>query len=1060
MPTIHLMGNSRMAMFFQRFVLYVALVSAVPLAFPQASTVAFVESGFPAVDSLSISQAALLQGFVGARVVGVAGLGGALDDQGTKLLVLAYGSAYPEDAWPAILRFLERGGNLIVLGGKPFTRAVYREGAGWRVRDESLAASRELLISGYQETQGSELLKFASNRDIQPQQEAFSWRRAFSPVIRLSEEPLEPAVLGTSGYPDAEISALGWGTKDGRKMAAPAVVVDHEHHRFAGGRWVLLTCEPEPGAFADSKLLNQLGALALRKHDRFTLRPRVPLYLPGEPVELKLEMGDGAGAEPGDELEVEVHSDEPGKVWKKRIAADESTPLTLTPEESGAGKGLHVVDGTLLRGGKPIWRYHSGYWIRDWQYLLSGPRLTTGKDYFELNGKTLPVVGTTYMASDVDRQYLSLPNAYIWDQDMAAIQEAGINMIRSGMWCGWKGLTGADGAFTEDALRSIEAFLMTARRHELPVQFTLFAFLPESFGGDHPYLDPVSLEAQDRYVRSISERFHALPFLAWDLINEPSANGNIWRTLPQRNPHELGAWKRWLKARYPDEGALRLGWDEPENSAGRQGQTLTTAKTSAAADALYALPAAADFDADGARSGANPLKVYDYFLFTQSFFADWASRQRGTIRATGSAQGITVGQDEGGTYGRVSPAFFLPAVDFTSIHTWWDWDAILWASLAAKMPGKPMLVQEMGEQRRLMQDGSLRFDAKEEALELERKMALAFVRGAGGIEWVWDVNARMANDNEITIGAIRPDGTWKPEAEVLAGFARFAKDAAPWLDETAEPEITIVPSQELQYSVFNGIAVAAQKQSVRALAYLDHSPARMLPENELAELGNPKLVILEAPQALSEGGWQQLRKYAEGGGTLLITGPVNRDEHWRKVDRFAELGVRGTVIPLATRQSELVLPDGQSTIEVSFGATAQQAPFETIRFEDHSSVKVVRVGKGTIVWTADPVEFADGAEASAKLYAFAMRLAGVELPFRAIRPLSSGVAAIPTVLKNAVLYSFASDSFRDEPIDLVDAGTGTRIRFTLRAQHGALLLIRKGDGKVVASYGTGQTELK
>jgi hypothetical protein len=234
----------------------------------------------------------------------------------------------------------------------------------------------------------------------------------------------------------------------------------------------------------------------------------------------------------------------------------------------------------------------------------------------------------------------------------------------------------------------------------------------------------------------------------------------------------------------------------------------------------------------------------------------------------------------------------------------------------------------------------------------------------------------------------------------------------------------------------------------------------MLAENQLAALGNPKLLILESPQALSESAWQQLRSYAERGGTLLITGPVNRDEHWRRVDRLAELGVRGSVIPLATRQSELVLPDAQSRIDVFFGSAVQQAPFETIRFEDHLSVKVVRVGKGRIVWAADPVEFADGADAAAKLYAYAMRVAGVASSFRAIRPLSSGVAAIPTVLKNAVLYSFASDSFRDEPVDLVDAYTGARIRFTLLAQHGALLLFRKSDGKLVASYGAGQTEQK
>src|ERR1039458_1482695 len=140
MHTIHLMRSSRMRLFFRKAVYCIALVLVPTLTHAQASVVVFVESGFPTVDSLPISMGALSQGFSGARIVGFAGLGAALEDQGTQLLVLPYGSGYPETAWPAIMRYLERGGCLIVLGGKPFTRAVYKDGAGWRVRQESFAA--------------------------------------------------------------------------------------------------------------------------------------------------------------------------------------------------------------------------------------------------------------------------------------------------------------------------------------------------------------------------------------------------------------------------------------------------------------------------------------------------------------------------------------------------------------------------------------------------------------------------------------------------------------------------------------------------------------------------------------------------------------------------------------------------------------------------------------------------------------------------------------------------------------------------------------------------------
>ena len=83
-----------------------------------------------------------------------------------KLLVLPYGSAFPEDAWADIYAFLQRGGNLLVLGGRPFTRAAYRDGNAWKLRDYSVRYTRPLMIDQYQETPGSDDLKFESNPDI------------------------------------------------------------------------------------------------------------------------------------------------------------------------------------------------------------------------------------------------------------------------------------------------------------------------------------------------------------------------------------------------------------------------------------------------------------------------------------------------------------------------------------------------------------------------------------------------------------------------------------------------------------------------------------------------------------------------------------------------------------------------------------------------------------------------------------------------------------------------------------------------------------------------------
>ena len=1004
-----------------------------------------------------------------------AGLGDALARPETNLLVMAYGSAWPEADWDAILKYLDRGGNLIALGGKPFTRAAFQDTSGWHLRTASVAQSLELFIHDYQETPGtSPDVKFSANPAVFPALPSFGWKRAFSPVVRLSVVDGDTSG-GHTGFEDMDLTTLVWGERDGHKLAAPVLELDHNTHRFVGGRWILVACEPDADFFGNAQLMATLGEIALRKNDHFAFRPRVPLFLPGEALEFLFKPSDPVAEQPdGDRLRVRVTSEDGGVLYDQTAAFPGAHRLTL-PASAEGGHGFHTVEATLIRDGKPVRVYRSGYWMRDWKYLQSGPKLTVGSDYFELDGKPLPVVGTTYMSGDVARMYLMQPNAYVWDQDMAQIHGAGLNMIRSGLWTAWKPELAANGQMSEDSLRKVEAFLMCARHNGLPVQFNLFAFYPDEFGGANGYLDPAALQAESRYAESVVARFSDVPFLAWDLINEPSANKNLWRTLPDYDPFESAAWRTWIAEKYPDQKKLLHDWAEPSLGIGRdlQAQPTATAPEIAGQDPL-ALPKVGAFQPDAVRSGFNPLKVYDYTLLTQSIFAGWVKQMRALIRSTGSQQLITVGQDEGGVAGRVSPAFYSPFLDFTADHTWWDFDAILWASLEPKMPGKPMLIQETGEQRRLTLDDRLRFSAEIEADQLERKIAVAFAQGAGALEWVWNVNAYMANDNEIPIGAVRPDGTEKPEAEVLRGFAAFAAKSPQSFTKIVPPEVTMVTSQVELYSTLGGLALDTQKKALRAMAYYDHTPLRMLPENRLAELGSPKLVFLPSAQGLTEGAWQQLLDYVAKGGTLLVTGPVNRDEHWQRVDRMGPLGIKAEVMPLAVRGSEITVGNGDRTIpyDLSYPADVQQSTVETMRFTQSSRDDadclgpaepcIHRHGSGRILWISEPVDFAEGYHEQADIYDYALEVAGIKPAFQEKQSWvfsPPAYLAFPTVLEaadghgvGAILYSFSNESMDAEPVDIIDALTGAHIQFTMEGQRGAALLLDR-QGKVLASYG-------
>src|SRR5919108_6307286 len=564
------------------------------------------EASFPSADSPSFPQPQLEKALTGARFVSADQLASALADSASRLLVLPYGSAFPEGNWPAIQEFLQHGGNLLVLGGRPFTCAAYRDDSGWHLRDYSVRFIQQLSMDQFQTTPGSAGMEFQNNPDLTITLPRFSWQRAFSPIIRLSAVGLYNRG-GSAGSIDARLDPLAWGVKDGRKMASPAMEIDHLRNAFDGGRWIFLTADLDskfPASNDAVTLIRTLAERARHGSEEFIARPTLPLYLPGEPVEVEVLWH--AAEKPPAQLTVRISAFSEAQPSQREVqTANLSAPQTIllpSPKE----KGFHIIQAELLEGNAVRAMYRSGFWIRDTDFLRSGLRLTVNHDFFELDGHPLAVVGTTYMSSEVQRLYFDHANVYVWDRDMGQIHSAGLNMLRTGWWTGWDKFCDENGQPYERTLRTLEAYLMNARKHGLPVQFNFFAFLPEILGGVNPYLDPHALRKQQTLVSTVAGRFHDVPFLAWDLINEPSISQHLWQTRPNGDPIELAAWNQWLSKRYPDRAALAAAWNVPDSLAGS-----------------ISLPQELEFSSRGMYAGHNSLRVYDYFLFAQETFVDW-----------------------------------------------------------------------------------------------------------------------------------------------------------------------------------------------------------------------------------------------------------------------------------------------------------------------------------------------------------------------------------------------------------------------------------------------------
>lgn len=996
--------------------------------------VIFQESGFPAADTSAPSRSDLENLLPGSRFTNAQELAHALSGPTTRLLVLPYGSAYPEADWDSIYAYLNRGGNLLVLGGRPFSRAAYHDDAGWHLRAYSVRAMIPLRIDQYQETSGSAGEVFETNPDVVTKLSAFDWKGAFSPILHLTDSDIYPR-QGSAGRIDSRLDTLAWGTQDGRRMSAPALQIDHVRDDFTGGRWVFLSADLAQEFYSDGqskKIIPALAAAALRGSEEFIAAPVLPLYLPGEPIEIDVRwIGESS---PNIPLKARItisSENSPNGKAVQTVEVPAIQPVLFPPPTS---RGFHTIEAELYEGSTLRAVYHSAFWIRDEDYLRSGPKLTVDRDYFQVDGRPLAVVGTTYMSSEVQRLYFDHPNAYVWNRDMAQIHSAGLNMLRTGWWTGWDKVCDEEGRPYERALRTLEAYLMTARRNGLPVQFNFFAFLPDSLGGENSYLDPQTVRRQTNLISTVTARFHDVPFVAWDLINEPSFSEHTWQMRPNGDSFELNAWNAWLDARYPDRAVLADDWGLPSISPS---ETLP-------------VPREEEFEPRGMYSGFNSLKLYDFYLFAQETFAGWVKHLEAAIRATGSQQLVTVGQDEGGYNDRLSPAFFGPYVSFSANHSWWVNDGLLWDSLVAKQPGLAMLIQETGLQRELTLDEITRRTQESEGGLFERKVAMSFVEGSGAIEWLWNSNDYMTEGNEVPIGALRADGTEKLVATALRGFAKFSRQASSYLSGPQLPPVTVVTSQAAQFSAIQDLQVEAQRKSVRALCYGARVSASILAENEIARLGSPKLVILPSAQALADSTWQALLDYVSAGGNLLVTGPVERDPHWHPAARAASVKLDAHAEALTAHAAEIRISG--ETIPFSFDQPAQSW-LEELRMTGGDSFASIPYGRGHIYWAAYPVELAQGTMPAMRLYAAVLNQAGITPEFELKTAVSSGVLIYPTVLKNAVLYVIESESDRDENIDLRDKTTGGKIKLTLASQHAALALLRKSDGAIIARYG-------
>jgi len=996
-----------------------------------AKTVVFWQDGFPTVSSQSLSRDTLRNALDDRQVVfaGLAELKNEATWKDADLFVLPYGSAVPAEAWNNIKNYLRGGGNLLVLGGEAFRVPV-------------TAANGKFIPGRPQDSYARELGFLHSYEVPVPSGSHFAWKFGYSflhaPEIRARHFFATEGGLDGFGY---TMNA------EGEAVAAPVVVKDHVDialpaDEMLGSRIVLLGFDPEPGYWESPdglSLIRQSAQYARQGSSSFWIEALFSTIKPDEPINVVVHLRNARrerlGLPLSGEVKLELRSGEKvlqsARVPCTSAKVDEEVNFhtTLPP-------GFYTIRGVYEDGGQAREFYQNALWVEDRNLLTSGPVLGVQGDFLTRDGKPFFPVGTNHFTTGGDGWDFSGPrNPWVWERDFSEMEKHGVNFVRTGVWFSDLHIVEPQADMvTERFARNLEAYLLCARRHNIIVNFTFFAFIPRTAmqGSDrapkNPYTDPVAVRAEQDYVLSVVKRFRDVPWLSWDLINEPSFSNpsRVWKgNSPNNDATEIAAWHKWLQNKYHDTSTLAAAWLITPEEIG----------------SLDQVPLPTFDDMTHQRYGnTHQIRALDYNLFAQDAFSGWVHAMVTAIRSTGSMQLVNVGQDEGGVTDRELNQFYSSSgVSFTTNHTYWRDDALLWDSVAAKSVGIPNISGETGYQPAWNLDGTWRLDEFTGAPLLERKWALGFAGGNSGVlTWAWD--------QELDFGMLRSDGSAKSWQGILGGIAQFAAKASPYATNLVPPQTVIVLPQSLQLSVFNSMALGAQHASVRALYNYARAEAYAVGEYQTERLGNPKLIILPSPLALASSAWEDILAKVRNGSVLLVTGPFDRDAHFHPAGRRGEIGLPYEDAMLTIRESAFRWPEGEARLTFSGDRTLF---LDRAALPGNATWAEQNVGKGKILFSALPLELNDNLEAISNVYRYALKVAGVTPTYTAAVN-DPGILICPTQFPHATLYVLTSESTERE-VSFRDQKSNKEFSGHLDPGRAALLLVGD-DGGIVASY--------
>jgi len=480
------------------------------------------------------------------------------------LLIMPYGEAFPYKAFQNIKEYIFEGGGFLNVAGKPFWAAMEKSDSLWRKADikDPYAEFLSQLGIKYYESEGGENI-------------------GLSVTTSLGFSPLQPTHGNVFPYriPARDFSKSRENIVFVKSWKNPYVKTAHK----IPNKWCLVAAKGKknplnpknPEAQKNLKDIIEYLSFPLVVHE---LETNFAGYYQGEGVETSMEVvNSGKTAESGvveieflNEAGMVVYAaDKPIELQKK---AQVTLKETWRPEKFESS--FYKVRASLKKDGVVLDSEENGFVVIDRDALKNKPSISIDKGRFIINDEESFILGANYYESRLGELMWLKPNLLRIREDFKAMHELGINFVRihyhHSKWFRdyfsqvvkeqpdpYFSESDMEPLPSERSLRILDAIIQLSGEQGLIFCMDIFSLVPEEMGNPIGWLglkermlDAEKVVIQKEFVKIIANRYKDIPWITWDLWNEPR--------LEKEDAQALKTWAKEILYAFRKNGDVHL----------------------------------------------------------------------------------------------------------------------------------------------------------------------------------------------------------------------------------------------------------------------------------------------------------------------------------------------------------------------------------------------------------------------------------------------------------------------------------------------------------------------